>query len=193
MSHQLWSPLITYRVTPDEIYFIDCCSTGITPVLLSEQELTCANCIGKGLIDPKGNVTAYGTKILNEFETLLTKKKKKVTNEVLGADFLDKVKEYREAWPARRLPSGELARQSVNELKDKFVWFFKTFPDYDWNLILDATDYYNILFEKQQYKFMVTSSYFIKKTDPISKETKSKLADFCQELLDNPDALKSIQ
>jgi len=39
----------------------------------------------------------------------------------------------------------------------------------------------------------VTSSYFIKKTDPISKETRSKLADFCQELLDNPDALKEVQ
>jgi hypothetical protein len=40
---------------------------------------------------------------------------------------------------------------------------------------------------------MVTSSYFIKKTNPVTKETTSKLADYCQELLDNPDILKEIQ
>jgi hypothetical protein len=189
MSHQLWSPLIRYRVTPNEIYFLDCCSSKIKADLV-EQELCYASCIAKGLIDSKSELTAQGTKILNEFETYLVKRKKKITEAVLGPDFLEKVKEYREAWPSKRLPSGELARQSVNELKDKMVWFFKTYPEYDWDLVLDATDYYNILFEKQQYKYMVTSSYFIKKTDPISKETRSKLADFCQEILDNPDILK---
>lgn len=191
MSHQLWSPLIRYKITPNEIYFIDCCANGIKADLV-EQDLTCAMCIAKGLIDPKGGLTPQGIKILNEFQTCLVNKNKKVAKDVLGEDFLEKVKEYREAWPAKRLPSGELARQSVKELQDKFIWFFKTYPEYDWDLILDATDYYNMLFEKKQYKFMATSSYFIKKTDPVSKETRSKLADYCQELLDNPDALKEI-
>ncbi len=112
---------------------------------------------------------------------------------MLGEDFLDRVKEYRDAFPGKRLPSGELARQSVQELKDKFVWFFKTYPEYDWDLVLDATDYYNIVYERKQYKFMVTSSYFIKKTNPQTKETTSKLADYCQELLDNPGILDEIR
>ena len=38
---------------------------------------------------------------------------------------------------------------------------------------------------------MVTSSYFIKKTNPQSKEVTSKLADYCQEILDNPSILNT--
>jgi hypothetical protein len=36
---------------------------------------------------------------------------------------------------------------------------------------------------------MVTSSYFIKKTNPQTKEVTSKLADYCQAILDNPKIL----
>jgi hypothetical protein len=38
---------------------------------------------------------------------------------------------------------------------------------------------------------MVSSSYFIKKTNPQTKEVSSKLADYCQEILDNPNMLNS--
>jgi hypothetical protein len=149
--------------------------------------------MAKGLINEQGELTNLGATVLNEFETYLVKRKKAVTREVLGEDFADKVNEYRDAWPKKRLPSGELARQSVQELKDKFVWFFKTYPEYDWNLILDATDYYNIIYEKKSYQYMVTSSYFIKKTNAMTKEITSKLADTCQELLDNPNLLNDIR
>jgi hypothetical protein len=110
----------------------------------------------------------------------------------LGAEFSNKIKEYREIFPSKRLPSGQLARQSTEELKQKFIWFFKTYPEYDWDLVLDAADYYNAVFEKKGYMYMVTSSYFIKKTDPITKEVSSKLADYCQEILDNPKILDSL-
>lgn len=137
-------------------------------------------------------LTDLGTFVLTQFETYLIKRKKKVTTEVLGENFIEKVKEYREAFPSKRLPSGELARQSVQELKDKFVWFFKTYPEYDWDLVLDAADYYNILYEKKRYMYMATSSYFIKKTNPQTKETTSRLADYCQQLLENPKILEEI-
>jgi hypothetical protein len=143
----------------------------------------------KGLIDENGKLTNKAAVILNEFETYLVKTKKKVASEVLGADMNDRIKEYREIWPAKRLPSGELARQNVQELKDKFVWFFKTYPEYDWDLVLDATDYYNEVFRKKNYMYMATSSYFIKKTNPQTKEVSSKLADYCQQIIDNPKLL----
>jgi hypothetical protein len=40
---------------------------------------------------------------------------------------------------------------------------------------------------------MVTSSYFIKKTNPQTKETTSKLADYCQQILDNPEILNAVE
>ena len=111
---------------------------------------------------------------------------------MLGENFLEKIKEYRELFPAMKLPSGELARQSVQELKDKFIWFFKTYPEYDWNLVLDATDFYVFSKHKENYSFMVTSSYFIQKTDIKTKLSRSILADYCQMILDNPEILKNI-
>jgi hypothetical protein len=192
MSHQLWSTLIKHGISPNQIYFLDCCSNSIIPSKIINQDIEKIVCQSKGLIDADGKITSLGVVILNEFETYLVKKKKKVTQEVLGEDFLEKVKEYREAFPAKRLPSGELARQSVKELQDKFVWFFKTYPEYNWDLVLDATDYYNLLFERKGYLYMATSSYFIKKSNPQTKETTSKLADYCQEILDNPKILQSL-
>lgn len=193
MSHQLWQTVIKYKITPNQLYFLDCCREKIKPSSIINTEAEYNICKLKGFITDEGEITNLGSVILNEFETYLVKTKKKVTKEVLGEDFLDRVKEYREAWPGKRLPSGELARQSVQELKDKFVWFFKTYPEYDWDLVLDATDYYNIVYERKQYRFMVTSSYFIKKSNPQTKETTSKLADYCQELLDNPNILNEIR
>lgn len=193
MSHQLWTTLIKNNISPNLIYFLDCCREKIVPCknLINEDvERTFAE--HKGLIDKEGNLTNKAAIVLNEFETLLVKTKKKVASEVLGSDFNEKIKEYREIFPGKRLPSGELARQNVQELKDKFVWFFKTYPEYDWDLILDATDYYNELFRKKNYMYMATSSYFIKKTNPQTKEVSSKLADYCQEILDNPKLLNNI-
>lgn len=193
ITHQLWSVNIRHHVSPNLIYFLDCCRKKIKPVNIINQDAEMIISKSRGLIDENNNLTAKAIVILDEFETYLVKKKTKVTKEVLGEDFLKRVTEYREAFPKQRLPSGELARQSIKELQDKFVWFFKTYPEYDWDLVLDAADYYNILFEKKNYLYMATSSYFIKKTNPQTKETTSKLADYCQQLLDNPDILKEIQ
>jgi hypothetical protein len=191
MSHQLWSTLIKWNISPNQIYFLDCCRDKIKPVIIN-QDAERIVCESKGLIDADGNLTNKGANILNEFETFLVKTKKKVTSAVLGENSIDKINEYREIWPSKRLPSGELARQSTQELKDKFVWFFKTYPEYDWDLVLDATDYYNDVFKKKNYQYMATSSYFIKKTNTTTKEVTSKLADYCQEIIDNPKLLNNL-
>lgn len=192
MSHQLWTIPIQWKLSPNQIYLLDCYRSKIKPTSIINEEEDLKVCKERGLIDDESNLTNAGVVILNQFETFLVKTKKKVTQEVLGEDFLERVKEYREAFPSKRLPSGELARQSVQELKDKFVWFFKTYPEYDWDLVLDAADYYNEVFKRKNYMYMATSSYFIKKTNPQTKEVTSKLADYCQEILDNPKMLDSL-
>jgi len=191
MSHQHWTPLIKWNVSPNQIYFLDCCRSNIQVTKIINQDAERIICHAKGLIDENAKLTNKGAMILNEYETFIVKTKKKVASEVLGADMNERINEYRNIWPSKRLPSGELARQSVTELKDKFVWFFKTYPEYDWNLILDATDEYNDLYEKKNYQYMVTSSYFIKKTNPQTKEVTSKLADCCQQILDELENQKN--
>jgi hypothetical protein len=189
MSHQLWTIPIQWKLSPNQIYLLDCYRSKIKPTSIINEEEELKICKERGLIDEKSNLTNAGAAILNQFETFLVKTKKKVTKEVLGENFLEKVKEYREVFPSQRLPSGELARQSITELKEKFVWFFKTYPEFDWDLIWDATNYYNQVYKRKNYMYMVTSSYFIKKTNPQTKEVTSKLADYCQQILDNPKIL----
>jgi len=126
--------------------------------------------------------------ILEEFETFLVKTKKAVTSSVLGEDFLGKLNEYRELFPVGKFPSGEVARQTVRELKDKFVWFFKTYPEFSWDLVLDATQYYLMQKQLTAYQYTMTSSYFIKKMD-VHKNVTSKLADYCQMIQDDPTIL----
>ena len=189
----MWASAIKWNISPNQIYFLDCCREKIMPcksLINVDAERMLAEY--KGYIDKEGKITTKAMTILTEFETLHTKTKKKVATEVLGIDFNEKIKEYREIFPAKRLPSGELARQNVQELKDRFVWFFKTYPEYDWDLILDAADYYNDVFKKKNYLYMATSSYFIKKTNTTTKEISSKLADYCQEIIDNPKLLNNI-
>jgi hypothetical protein len=190
MSHQLWTTLIKHNVSPNQIYFLDCCRSRIKPTGIINPEAEGIICRAKGYIDENGQLTHKAIVILDEFETFLIKIKKKVATEVLGDKFLEKIAYYRELFPPKSLPSGSMARQSVEELKKKFIVFFKTYPEYNWTLVHLATDYYIFEKEKKGYQFMMNSSYFIQKTDNISKTTKSELADHCQFLLDNPEILR---
>jgi hypothetical protein len=190
MSHQLWTTLIKYNVSPNQIYFLDCCRSRIKPTGIINPDAEANICRAKGYVNEQGELTQKALMILDEFETFLVKTKKKVATEVLGDQFLDKIAYYRELFPPKALPSGSMARQSVEELKKKFIVFFKTYPQYNWPLVHLATDYYIFEKEKNGYMYMMNSSYFIQKTDNVSKTTKSELADHCQFLLDNPDILK---
>jgi len=178
MSHQLWTTLIKHKISPNQIYFLDCCREKIQPssdlINASAEKNICEL---KGLITDKGVLTYKALTILDEFETYLVKTKKAVTSTVLGNDHLDKINEYKEYFP-KKLPTGP-GRQSVRELKQKFVWFFKNHPEYDWDDVLEAANYYK--FERGQLnnEYMANSSNFIKK-DTMSKESISKLADYCE-------------
>lgn len=191
MNHQLWTTLIKYNVSPNQLYFLDCCRYKIKPTHLIDEDTETKVAKERGHLDKDGKLTSGAIFILDEFETLLTKTKKKVSSEILGTNALEDINTYRELFPAKRLPSGELARQTVQELRDKFVWFFKTYPEFTWELVLNATDYYVYTKEKEGFNFMITSSYFIQKTDPRTKVSKSTLADYCQMILDNPEILRN--
>jgi hypothetical protein len=187
MSHKHWKSLIKHNITPNQLFLLDCYKSKIKPVLINEDAELFA-CVSKELIDEKGELTPKALKVLNDYETLIGKKEKEVAENVLGNEFEAKIMEYRDRFPAKRLPSGLAARQNVKDLKERFIWFFKTYPQYDWDLVLDATDLYNEEFEKKNYLFMRTSMYFIKKNN--GKEECSQLADYCQMIIDNPKLLE---
>lgn len=182
MSHQLWTTLIKHQISPNQIYFLDCCREKIQPSKdlinpIVEKQI----CEIKGLITDKGVITYKGLTILQEFETFLVKAKKIVTTAVLGQDGDEMIEKYREYFP-KKLATGP-GRQSPRELKQKFVWFFKNHPEYTWEDVLEAANYYRYECAQRNNEFMANSSNFIKK-DTMSKESVSKLADYCQLVID---------
>lgn len=191
MSHQHWTPLIKWNVSPNQIYFLDCCKEKIIPAKLINAAAERIIAEQNGLITSDGNLTSKASIILNEYNGSLTKTKKKVIEDVLGLDCVNRINEYRNIFPNGKLPSGQLAKQNVQDLKAAFVWFFKTYPEFDWDVVLDATEYYVATFEKKNYLYMATSKYFIKKDDKF-KNSHSILADYCQQILDNPKLLENI-
>lgn len=179
-------------MTPNQIYLLDSYRSKIQPSDIINHEAERAACIEKKLLTEDGKLTDRAVVVLNDFETFLAKTKKKVTSVTLGDDYLGKIKQYRELFPNRRLPSGSPAKQPVADLKDKFVWFFQRYPEFDWDLVLDATQYYIILKHREDYAYMSNSLYFIQKTDNLTKTSKSELATYCQLILDDPSVLAQI-
>lgn len=187
MSYQLWSTLTRYNVSPNQLYFLDCCKNKTKPTEIIDDYTEYKKSLADGYIDENRNITPAAALILDEFYKFIAKAKKKIASEIIGPDFMVNVHKYRELFPKGRFPSGELARQNPEDLKQRFIWFFQTYPSYTWDLVLDATDYYLHLKKAVDYQYAVSSAYFIQKTDVLSKTKKSLLADYCQKLLDDPE------
>lgn len=117
--------------------------------------------------------------LLSETDKLFKNSKRKIA--VDTPDFLINLKEYREIFPSGILPTGKPARTHIDELKKKMNTFFINNPQYDWDLVLDATEAYVEYFRKQDYSFMKTAGYF------IYKNNESDLASYCEKLLEEGD------
>lgn len=78
-------------------------------------------------------------------------------------------------------------RTNPKELYDKFIWFFNEYPDYTWELVLQATGQYVKSFQDaSDYTYMQSSKYFIKKEDK-NKQVTSTLASMCWNMLEGND------
>jgi len=71
-------------------------------------------------------------------------------------------------------------KTNPKELFERFKWFFLEYPEYTWEDVLYATEKYVEVYEKngEDYTYMQTSKYFIKKVD-MHKQVTSNLATLC--------------
>jgi hypothetical protein len=168
------------NLTPNQLYLLLCKARSkeakLVNIALEERLLMAGE-----FLDGRGDLTAKGFETLSraEFES---KKRATATKATLTSDDIDYVSKYRELWPAIKIPtSGKLARTSVRELTEKFIWFFTNYPQYrNWELIGQATGIYLYEAELKKYQYMTTSEYFISKSDMRTGTVKSELANFCQ-------------
>ena len=116
------------------------------------------------------------------------KAKKKTNLQLMGKDFNEKIKQYREIFPAKKLPSGKPARQNVKALTDSFRWFFENY-DYTWDDVIKATKMYVNEYRDAEYLYMVTSQYFVSKQDKHRVKV-SLLADYCDLIKEGVDTIE---
>jgi len=175
---ELFNAISKHGITPNECLYLFCIKEKITSKYLDGNE--CINLIKKEFLKLKNKkiiLTSKGKSAVRQLNVLYTKKMKLSDIEILGNNSKEMVSKYRELFPAKKLPSGKLARNNVNTLIENFRWFFSTY-DHTWEDILKATKMYVSEYEKDEYQYMKTSQYFISKQDK-HKVKVSELADYC--------------
>jgi hypothetical protein len=95
----------------------------------------------------------------------------------------DKVILYNTRFPSIKISTSQkYARSNVKTLAKAFQWFMKEY-DYSWEVIIEATERYVQEKAANEYSYMRTSMYFIRKQGD-NKVWTSDLADYCQQVLD---------
>tara|TARA_Y100000593_G_scaffold94140_1_gene191811 strand:- start:1463 stop:1981 length:519 start_codon:yes stop_codon:yes gene_type:complete len=142
--------------------------------------------VNEGLVDykPGDSVTIKkkGRDIIIKYDSYFKKAKKKTSVQLMGKEYLEKVEEYRELFPAKKLPSGKPARVNVKTLINNFRWFFDQY-DCSWDEVIAATKRYVNEYAQKDYLYMQTSQYFICKANQ-NKVKQSQLMDYIDMIRD---------
>lgn len=185
MQELLW--LITkHQISANQLVLLHCLaqlnsgSKDLPPAVNGELSLA----IQKGLITRERQLTPKALIILSEAQGIFKPHPSKIQSDPI---FIEKVNEYRNLFPNIKLPSGKSARGNIEDLKKRMASFVTKYPQYTWDLILDATELYIETYRKNEYKFMKTSGYY------ILKDHESDLAADCEFLLEggDPDEFRS--
>lgn len=172
---ELFNLIIKEGLSPNQFYLLYSMKEGISTLNINiHQELRQLD-MGGWIVD--NNLSPKAHSLIQQVEGFFKVQKKKTSNQLMGKESADNINKYREIFPKIRLPSGQYARQDPKNLETAFRWFFDNYS-YSWETILEATARYVDQYERQNYKFMQTSQYFIRKQQS-DKTWGSELANRC--------------
>jgi hypothetical protein len=168
-------------VTPNGLYTLWCLNTKRKSFLSkSDTHTEFRRLMNLNLIKSDYSLTKEGFHLLMQIP--LTDMP--IQNTDVSTD-LDNIDKYLSIFPRGKLPSGKPARVNKKNIEEAFKWFFKNYT-YDWDIILRATWYYIEIYEKNNYKFMRNSQYFIRKQN-TDKTWDSELANCCEIIINGED------
>jgi hypothetical protein len=175
---EIFNKLFKVGLTPNLFYVLYSYKTKVTCDSSINTSLESSRLESDGWIS-MGQLTTKSVNLIQDVDSYFKLSKKKTSTQVMGDDFLTKIDEYLEIFPKFKLPSGKYARSDKKNLENNFRWFFET-NSYDWDTVINATKMYVDEFERQGYKYMRTSQYFIRKLNPAEKTFESELANYCE-------------
>jgi len=169
MVKRLYKIIVNEGITPDQFYILYWLKEGILPAHI-EIDNNINTLIEKGFLTVEKKITNKTKELLKKIPSSTTVNNSKIDE--------NKIKEYNELFPKMRLPSGKLARNSLNNLKPAFEWFFKNY-NYSWDTIFKATKVYLSEREVDNWNYTKTSRYFIRKYFHGASWI-SELANYCE-------------
>jgi len=183
---EIFQKIQAEKLTPNQalILFANKEKISLPSVSKLDKDILVAN----GMLIKEGNnyiMSAQANKFCIRLNNYFTKAKKKTDIQLMGKNFVDKINNYREIFPAKKLPSGKLARNNVKALGEAFRWFFETY-DYTWEDVVKASRMYVNEYRDADYLYMQTSQYFICKQDK-HRVKHSTLADYCDMIVEGVD------
>ena len=183
---EIFNKLIKLNLTPNQYYLLYCKKNNINPSFNISVSLEYTRLLNEEWIDSESNLTSKAILLVQELDSFFKVNKKKTSKQILGEDFMKNIEEYLEIFPKFKLPSGKYARSDKKNLENNFRWFFEN-HQYDWNTVLQATTMYVNEYQSQNYKYMRTSQYFIRKLNPAEKTFESELANYCEVYLNGSE------
>ena len=184
---EMFNLIVQPGLTPNQFYLMYCMKEGIASININlHQELRSLQ-HGEWL-SPDNKLTPKAHSVLQQVEAYFRVQKKKTTNQVLGKDYGDNIDKYLLLFPKMKLPSGKAARSDKRNCETAFKWFFEN-HQYSWETILKASAAYVDEYERNNYLYMQTSQYFIRK-QLADKTWGSELANWCS-VIENGDIQES--
>lgn len=175
--------ILKLNLTPNQVYVLNALYHSSSPILANVR-MEIRGLQADGYLTGNMEITKKGKAVIASLTKYFNRNSTKAKKEKTVADAdLRYIEKYRALFPTGLLPTGKVSRQPVRELQEKFNWFFLTYKDYNWDLILQATASYLDDFETRDYEFMRSSASFIVKTDSLTKLTTSELANWCELIL----------
>ena len=179
---EIFNKFVQEDITPDGYYVLHCIKEKIVPNNFVNNSLQVTKLKRYDWLNENLTLTNKSLIFIAEINSFFKKTKAKTLQDLLGTKFIDRIQEYIELFPNRKLSSGKYARTTSKNLETSFKWIFENYS-YDWETIIKATEKYVDDYSIRNYEFMRTSQYFIRKQN-IDKSFESDLATYC-ELLNN--------
>lgn len=176
--NEIFNVLINNKLTPNQLYILHCLKNKTVPHSSINISLEIERLKSDKWVAEDGKLEAKSIALIDSLDAYFRKSKKKSSEDIIGVDYVSKIRAYVELFPKGNLPSGKPARSNPKNLETSFRWFFETF-DYDWNTVYLATKMYLDEYEKNNFKYMRTSQYFVRKQNQ-DKSFDSELANYCE-------------
>jgi hypothetical protein len=184
---EIFQKILAEKLTPNQALILFAMKQKVALSYTSELDKHILESNGwlKKAPDDIYEMTPEAKLLCTKLDNYFIKAKKRTDIQLMGKDFVEKINQYREIFPAKKLPSGKPARQNVKALGSSFRWFFETY-DHTWADLIKATRMYVNEYRDKDYQYMMTSQYFVSKQDK-HKVKHSTLADYCDLIKEGTD------